>query len=171
MNGLIVATKRFEDSELSYPYYRLQEAGYEMDLATPGGRTITGKVGYEFDADLAVEDKTATEWANEYDILVVPGGKSPEYLRETQVAVDLVREFDERGKPIATICHGPQLLISSGILPDRTLTAVPRLEVDIENAGGRFVDEQVVVDDNLVTSRTPADLPAFMREFVALLEE
>ena len=169
--GLILATDGFEDSELSYPYYRLQEADVEVNLATPNGDSIVGKHEYEFEADFAIDDHDADWWADEYDILVIPGGKSPEMLRiQAPTAAEIVDAFDTNGLPIASICHGAQLLISADILDDRTLTGYWTLEIDIENAGGTYVDEAVVIDDNLVTSRVPSDLPAFMRETINLLE-
>ncbi|MFB6304818.1 MAG: type 1 glutamine amidotransferase domain-containing protein [Haloferacaceae archaeon] len=164
MKGLIVTTDGFEDSEFSYPFYRLEEAGFEVDVATPGAEPVEGKHGYEFEADAGVEDHDPEWWAEKYDLLVVPGGGAPESLRtEAPEAADVVAAFDEAGKPIASICHGAQLLISAGIVEDREVTGYWPLEVDIENAGAEYVDEPAVVDDNLVTARYPADLPAFMQ--------
>ncbi len=165
--ALIIAMDGFEDSELSYPYYRLQEADMDVDIATPDGEEIAGKHGYAFDADLPITDAEP----DTYDLLVVPGGNSPEHLRtEAPAAADLVAAFDDTGTPIAAICHGAQLLISADILDGRTLTGYWTLQVDIENAGGTYQDAEVVVDDNLVTSRVPDDLPAFMRETLQLVQ-
>ena len=172
MNGLIVATNGFEDSEFNYPYYRLREEGHEVDVTTPNGESIEGKHGYEFDADYAIDEHEPAEWAEEYDFLVVPGGRSPESLRrETPEAADIVREFDEREQPVAAICHGAQLLISADVLEGREVTGYWTLEVDVENAGAEFVDEEVAVDGHLVTSRVPDDLPAFMEAFFDLVEQ
>jgi protease I len=168
MQGLILATDGFEDSEFSYPYYRLREAGFDVHVVTPAGEPVTGKHGYGFEADLSVEAYTPEEWAEAYDFAVVPGGDSPEALRtEAPAAADLLRAFDEAGNPIAAICHGLQLLISADVLDGRTVTGYWSLEVDAENAGATWVDEPVVVDDNLLTSRVPDDLPAFMGTFVS----
>lgn len=165
MKALIVTTDGFEDSELTYPYYRLQEAGIEAHIATPDGESVVGKIGEEMDADLAISE--ASE--DEYDLLVVPGGNAPEDLRlEAEEAVDLVREFDGSGKPIAAVCHGAQLLISADVLEGREATGFWAIQVDIENAGATFVDEECVVDDNLITARYPDDMPAW---FSSVLEQ
>ncbi|MFC6904958.1 type 1 glutamine amidotransferase domain-containing protein [Halalkalicoccus tibetensis] len=167
MDALIVTTDGFEDSELTYPYYRLQEAGIGVELATPDGESVTGKIGEEMDADLAISE--ASE--DEYDLLVVPGGNAPEDLRiEAEEAVTLVEEFDESGKPIAAVCHGAQLLISADVLEGREATGFWAIQVDIENAGATFVDEECVVDENLITARYPADLPAWLSTVLEQVE-
>lgn len=172
MRALVLATDGFEDSEFNYPYYRLREADWEVDVATPEGVSVEGKHGYEWDADFAIDEYDADWWASEFDLLVLPGGYSPESLRlEAPAAAEIVAAFDDEGLPIAAICHGTQLLISADVLEGRTVTGYWSLEPDLENAGAEFVDEPVVVDDNLITSRVPDDLPSFMRETFALLEE
>lgn len=171
MKGLIVATDGFEDSEFSYPYYRMQEADWEVDVVTPEGREIEGKHGYTWEGDWSFDEKEASWWADEYDALVIPGGRSPERLRtEAPEAADIAAAFDERDKPIAAICHGLQTLISADVLEGREVTGYWTLEVDIENAGATYVDEPAVVDDNLVTARVPDDLPTFTREFFEMTE-
>lgn len=171
MDALVVSADGFEDSELSYPYYRLQEAGWDVTLATPDGEDISGKHGVEFEADAAISERDADGWVDESDLLVLPGGRAPESIRlSAPEAVDVVAGFDAADEPIASICHGAQLLISADVLEGREATAYASLEVDVENAGATFVDEEVVVDDNLVTSRNPADLPAFMAETLELAE-
>ncbi len=171
MRSIILATDGFEDSELSYPYYRLREEGYNVDIVAPSGDSIEGKHGYEFDVAYHLDERTPSEWADAYDLLVIPGGSSPERLRtEAPMAADIVAAFDAANVPVAGICHAAQLLISADILEDRELTGYWSLEVDIENAGGHYLDEPVVVDDNLVTSRVPDDLPAFMEETFDRLE-
>lgn len=170
MKGLIVTTDGFEDSEFSYPYYRLQEAGFDVDVATPDGESVSGKHDYEFEADLDVDARDPERFADEYDLLVVPGGRAPEQLRvEAPESADVARAFVEADVPVASICHGAQLLISADVLEGRTITCYWTLEVDVENAGAEFVDEPVVVDEPLVTSRVPDDLPAFMAETFDLL--
>jgi len=167
MQGLILATDGFEDSDFSYPYYRLRKAGFDVHVVTPAGEPVTGKHGYEFEADFPFEAHAPEEWTEAYDFAIVPCGDSPEALRpEAPAAADLLRAFDEAGKPIAAICHGLQLLISADVLEGRTVTGYWSLEVDAENAGATWVDEPVVVDDNLVTSRAPEDLPVFMGTFL-----
>lgn len=163
MQAIMLVTDGFEDSEFSYPYYRLQEAGWSVDVATPGGEAIEGKHGTAYEADLAIDDHGPAWWVERYDLLVIPGGHSPESLRlEAPETADIVEAFDGAGLPIAAICHGAQLLISAGVLEGREATGYWSIRVDIENAGATFVDEEAVVDDNLVTARSPADLPAFM---------
>ncbi len=132
-----------------------------MDVATPDGKGVEGKHGYAFDGDVAVKDADAAD----YGLLLIPGGKSPEHLRlHAPEAVDLVRGFDGSGKTISAICHGAQLLMSAGVLEGRSATCYWSIRDDLENAGARFLDESVVVDGNLVTSRHPGDLPDFMAE-------
>ncbi len=159
MRALIIATDRFEDSELFYPYYRLEEAGLEVDLATPDGDSIKGKHGVEMDADMLIEEAEPEK----YDLLVLPGGRSPEHLRlNAPESIEIVKEFDELGTPIASICHGAQLLMSADTLDGREATCYWSIKDDLENAGATFVDKPVVVDGNLITSRHPDDLPEFM---------
>ena len=168
MTALILTTDGFEDSELTCPYYRLQEAGIDVDVATTDGESAEGKHGEEIEADLAIEEAQS----DEYDLLVLPGGYAPENLRlEAPEAADIVGEFDADGKPIASICHGVQLLISADVLDGRDVTGYWSLEVDVENAGATFVDEAAVVDDNLISSRAPQDLPAFMARTLEYAEE
>lgn len=165
MRSLAIATDGVEDVELSYPRYRLLEEDVEVDVATPGGRDIQGKVGYSFSADLAIEDADH----GDYSHLLIPGGRSPERLRLQEGAVELVREFWDAGKFVSAVCHGPQLLISAGVLDGVQATCYPSIADDVRNAGARYVDEAVVVDGKLVTSRRPADLPDFMKESVRKL--
>ena len=172
MRGLIVTTDGFEDSEFSYPYYRLREAGHDVDVATPAAESVEGKHGQEFDADLGIDEYEPAEFADQYDFLVIPGGYAPEQLRiEAPVAADVVEAFDEADQPIAAICHGAQLLISADVIEDREVSGYWTLDVDIENAGAEFADEEAVVDGNLVTARVPDDLPAFASAFIEVLEE
>ncbi|XVH30380.1 type 1 glutamine amidotransferase domain-containing protein [Haloferacaceae archaeon DSL9] len=172
MRALVITGQEFEDTELAYPVYRLREANVETIIATPGGDDVAGKHGIEFEADADVGDFEPTVAADDFDLLVVPGGRAPESIRQrAPVAADIIAAFDDAEKPIASICHGAQLLISAEIVDGRELTAYQALAVDVENAGGTFVDEEVVVDGNLVTSRVPDDLPALMRETFGLLDE
>ena len=170
MDALIITGQAFEDSELLYPNYRLEEAGFEVEVATPDGQAVAGKHGIEVPADGAISEY-GTDAVEEFDLLVVPGGRAPESIRTAAPeAAAIIAGFDEANKPIASICHGVQLLISAGILDGRTLTGYQALAVDIENAGGTFKNQRVVIDDNLVTSRVPDDLPAWMRETLGVVE-
>lgn len=165
-NVLLVVEEGFEDLELYYPKLRLIEAGHVPHVATPDGQPRSGKRGYTIAADLAIDEVAA----GEYDALVVPGGsRSPEQLRVNEGAVRLVREFEAAGKPIASICHGPWLLASAGVLEGKRATCYFMIRDDVRNAGAEYVDEEVVESGNLITSRTPVDLPAFMKTLLSRL--
>ena len=165
----ILATDDFEDLELQVPLERLKEAGYKVLVVGPvGGKIIVGKKGrYRVKTDLGVDSVKP----GDFDALIVPGGYSPDRLRLNMAAVELVRAFGLDRRPIAAICHGPQLLISAGLVNGRTLTSWPSVAIDVKNAGGHYVDEPVVIDGNLVTSRKPADLPQFIDAIISVLQE
>ena len=153
----------FEDSEAIYPYYRLQEAGAQVTLiGLEAGATVTGKHGQPLHADEAAADVTA----DDLDLLVIAGGFGPDKLRTDEGVKALVRGMDEAGKPIAFICHAAWVPISAGILAGRRCTSVPAIADDVRNAGAEWEDAEVVVDGNLVSSRRPDDLPAFMRALI-----
>ncbi|HTP66299.1 MAG TPA: type 1 glutamine amidotransferase domain-containing protein [Geobacteraceae bacterium] len=166
MKALIISADNFEDSELLVPYYRLREAGIEVEVAAPGPGKIKGKHGYE----VAVDRPLAEIDAVGYDLLILPGGKAPDTVRRDTAALDIARSFFARNKPVAAICHGPQTLISAGLLGGRRATCYRTVADELRGAGALYEDSEVVVDGNLVTSRQPADLPAFMREIMKLLE-
>jgi protease I len=165
----ILATDGFEQAELEEPMNALKEAGADVSIVSPKSGKIQGMrhadKGDEFKVDLAL-NKAKPE---DFDALVLPGGlMNPDELRSTPAAVDFVRAFGEAGKPIAAICHGPWVLIEAGLVRGRTLTSWPAIQTDIKNAGGNWVDKEVVVDNGLVTSRKPDDIPAFN---VKMIEE
>jgi protease I len=163
---LLVVEDGFEDLELYYPKLRLVEAGHVAHVATPDGESRSGKRGYPIAADLSIAEADA----GAYDALVVPGGsRSPEQLRVDEDAIRLVRAFEDAGKPIASICHGPWLLASAGVLEGKRATCYYMIRDDVRNAGAEYVDEELVESGNLITSRTPIDLPAFMRALLARL--
>ncbi|HEX8961189.1 MAG TPA: type 1 glutamine amidotransferase domain-containing protein [Geobacteraceae bacterium] len=162
MKALIISADNFEDSELLVPYYRLKEEGIEVDVATPDGGTIRGKHGYEVKADLRIADADPSL----YDLLVLPGGKAPETVRRDAAALAACRRFFEEHKPVAAICHGPQTLISAGLVKGRRATCYRTVADEMREAGALYEDSEVVIDGNLVTSRQPADLPAFLREMM-----
>lgn len=166
MKALIISADNFEDSELLVPFYRLKEEGIEVELASPAGGTIRGKHGYELKADQEI----AGIDPDGYDLLVLPGGKAPEAVRMDAAALAICRRFFERNKPVAAICHGPQTLISAGLLKGRRATCYRTVAEEMKEAGALYEDSEVVVDGNLVTSRQPSDLPAFMREMMRLLK-
>ena len=163
----ILVEDDYEDLELWYPYYRLIEAGFSPELIGPGGRTeYKSKHGYPAHVDLSA-DKAQSK---DYVALLVPGGYAPDRLRRHTSINELVRKFYEEGKLVAAICHAPSVLVSANILKGKKCTCYPSIKDDVMNAGARYIDEEVVVDGNLVTSRRPADLPAFMRAVLRCLE-
>lgn len=165
----VLVTTGFEQSEMTSPREALEKAGAQADLISPAGDTVRAwdetDWGETFDVD--VELKKAKP--EDYDALVLPGGvMNPDKLRIDKKAVEFVRAFFEEQKPIAAICHGPWTLIEAGAVDGRRMTSWPSLQTDLRNAGADWVDEQVVVDNGLVTSRKPADLTAFNKK---MLEE
>jgi protease I len=158
----------FEDSEAVYPYYRLQEAGAAVELiGIEGGETVTGKKGIELTTDQAAADLVPED----IDILVIAGGYGPDKLRTDEGVKALVQGMNDQGKPIAFICHAGWVPVSAGIVAGRRVTSVPAIADDLRNAGASWEDSEVVVDGNLVSSRRPPDLPAFMRALIAVAVE
>lgn len=165
MKALILAADGVEDVEIQYPYYRLQEAGIEVDVAAPETGPIQGKHGPTVKANMAF----SAAKAEDYDVLVLPGGKAPETVRLSDKAVQITKRMMDAGKTVAALCHGPQVLISAGALKGRRATCWPALRDDLKAAGAKYEDSEVVVDGNLITSRMPDDLPAFCRELMKAL--
>ncbi len=165
MKALILVAEGVEDLEFFYPYYRLLEAGWKVDVAGPKGRSVAGKHGYEIEPDLSLADVKA----DGYDLLILPGGKAPETVRLDERALAATRAMMAAGKPVAAICHGVQVLISSGVLQGRKATCWKGVRDDLKAAGAEYLNEEVVVDGNLITSRRPDDLPAFCREIFKAL--
>jgi protease I len=160
MKALIISADHFEDTELLVPYYRLKEAGFEVDVASISRGKINGKHGYEVSVDKSLRDVNTKD----YDLLVLPGGKAPAALRKEPAALEIVKDFFRSNKPVAAICHGPQILVSAGVIQGRRATCYHSVAEELKEAGALYEDSEVVVDGNLVTSRQPSDLPAFMRE-------
>ncbi len=167
MKALFISSDRYEDSELLVPYYRFLEEGIEVDIASMKKGPIKGKHGYEVD----VTRTLAQVSPDDYDILVLPGGKAPEAVRKEPKAVEIARDIFMKGKPVAAICHGPQTLITAGLLKGRRATCYRTVVDELKAAGAIYEDKEVVVDGNLVTSRQPSDLPAFMRETMKLIRK
>ena len=167
-NVAMVLAKNFEDVEATSPKEHLESLGMSVTVIGVDRSPIEGKKGATLTPDMTLAELTPEVEAS-FDALVVPGGGSPENLRIVDEAVDFTRRFVESGKPVASICHGPQLLISAEVLRGRTITAVNKIRDDIKNAGGNYVDEEVVVDGNLISSRVPGDLPAFNRAIATAL--
>ena len=154
----------FDEFEFIYPYYRLQEAGYQVDVAGAKAAEYHGKTGLAAKANLTFEQAKEAD----YDTLVIPGGYAPDKVRREQAALDLVRAFHKAGKPIAMICHAGWVAASAGVLKGVRVTSSTGIKDDLTNAGAKWEDSEVVVDQGFVTSRSPDDLPAFMK---ALLKE
>jgi deglycase len=159
----------YEDSEFTVPFDRLKEAGHEVIVVgSKAGEVITGKRGQS----KATVDRAASQVTpSDFDALVIPGGYSPDHLRTDENVVAFVREFVDSGKPVAAICHGPQLLIEADVVDGRKVTSWPSVRKDLENAGADWVDREVVVDGNVITSRKPDDLDAFCREILSQLND
>ena len=168
--AVVLTADKFEDMELFFPMFRLQEAGWQVDVAAPTLSDIGGEHGYELKPDKLIGDVNP----DDYDLLFIPGGYpdgAPATVRLLPKAQDITRSFLQKGKAVASICHGPWTLVSAGVVKGRHLTSywhdgVPE---QIKAAGGLWEDKEVVVDRNLVTSRWPMDLPAFMREVMRLV--
>lgn len=164
----ILATDGFEDSEFTEPLRALQDHGASVDVVSTSSGSITGKNGHE----AGVDTTTAQVRAEDYDALVLPGGVSNgDAIRLDGHAVSFTRAFFEQHKPVAAICHGGWILADADVLRGRTVTSYPSLRTDLRNAGAEWVDEEVVVDQGLVTSRTPDDLPAFNAKLVEEIAE
>ncbi len=162
VKALIISGDMFEDSELLVPRYRFLEENIDVDVASLKVGAITGKHGYKVAVELSLEEIDPSS----YDLLVLPGGKAPANLRESETLLSLVRQFFEENKPVAAICHGPQILVAAGVLIGRKATCYKSVAQELKRAGADYRDEEVVVDGNLITSRVPGDLPDFMREIM-----
>jgi protease I len=168
----ILVADGFEQVELSKPREALDHAGAVTQIVSPAGKKVKGwnhtEWGEEMDVDVALKSADA----GEFDALQLPGGvMNPDHLRMDPAAVEFVKHFFESGKPVAAICHAPWSLIEADVVRGRRITSWPSLKTDLRNAGAEWVDEEVVRDGNLVTSRKPDDIPAFNREMIALFAE
>ncbi len=170
--AVILTADRFEDMELLFPLFRLLEMGWQVDVAAPNMKEISGEHGYTFNPTITIDEVNP----DNYDLLIIPGGfpdGAPATVRKIKKAQDITKSFFEKNKLVASICHGPWTLASADVINGRRLTSywhdgVPE---DIKAAGGKWEDKEVVVDGNLITSRWPMDLPAFMREIVKKVEK
>ena len=162
---LLFAAPMFEDLELLYPLHRLREEGADVVVAGLGEREYTGKNGHPVEVDTDVEQVSARE----FDAVIIPGGYAPDHLRRSENVLEIVREAHEEEKPVAFICHAGWVPISAGIVKGRRVTSVGAIRDDLVNAGAEWVDQEVVVDGNLISSRRPPDLGAFCRAIIEAL--
>lgn len=172
MKAIMLTADKFEDMEVFFPYFRLLEEGIEVDIAGPKKGEIHGEHGYELHIDKTFKDVNP----DDYDLLILPGGSpdgAPTTVRKSPIAQNIAKSFFSANKSVASICHGPYTLISAGLVKGRKLTSYWEDGVpdEIKKAGGNYVDMEVVVDGNLVTSRYPGDLPSFMREMMKMVRK
>ncbi len=171
--AIILTADRFEDFELFVPYFRFMEEGVAVDVAAPAKEKLTGENGYFFEnVDLTIDEVDPQD----YDLLFIPGGSpqgAPTTVRQSPRAQEVARAFFAADKPVAAICHGPYLLVSANVVAGRRLTSYwgDGVPDEIKAAGGIYLDQHVVVDGNLVTSRWPMDLPAFMQEVMRMIRK
>jgi protease I len=164
---IVLAEEMYNEYELWYPYYRLKEAGADVTLVGSGSaESYKAKSGLEVNVDTSADQVSAAD----YDGVVIPGGYAPDRMRRYPSMVKLVRDFFEAGKVVAAICHAGWMLASAEIIEGKTVTCFFSIKDDLIHAGGNYVDKEVVVDGNLITSRTPDDLPAFMRAVIEGLQ-
>lgn len=166
MRVLIISADGFEDSELEEPLAALRRRGVEVDIASTRSGPITGKHGLEVDATHGIDQVKA----DDYVMLVLPGGKAPAKLRRDERVLEVARAFFYQSKPVGAICHGPQILASAGLVEARRMTAYESVRPELERLGANVSDEPLVVDGKLFTSRNPDDLPAFTREMLLRLD-
>jgi deglycase len=166
--ALILAADDFEDMELLYPLYRLREEQVAVTVAGLDDRPVTGKKGH---GPVPVDTTVGQVAADDFDALVIPGGYAPDKLRRSEAVLSLVRAFDEAGKPVAFICHAGWVPISAKIVKGRRATSVAAIRDDMVNAGVDWVDQATVVDGNLISARTPADLGPWMQALLTALEK
>lgn len=168
---LIMATDGFEQSELEVPLERLADAGADVDVASISSGKITGWDGDDWGEDVEVDLTLAEVSVDRYDALVLPGGQiNPDLLRVEERAIEIIRDFAGAGKPVAAICHAPWLLVEAGLAKGRQMTSYKSIRTDVANAGAEVLDEAVVEDGNLITSRCPDDLPDFCDAIVNAVE-
>jgi protease I len=168
----ILAADMFERVELEQPRQALEDAGAEVEVVSIHDGEIKGFDHFDPATTVKVDRTVEEASPDDYDALLVPGGVgNPDQLRGDENAVAFVRDFHDAGKPLAVICHGPWMLVESGVVRGRTVTSWPTLQTDVRNAGGEWVDEEVVVDGTIVTSRKPDDIPAFNEKMLELFAE
>jgi protease I len=166
MKALFLIADDFEDIQFFCPYFRLREGGGSVTVISPTEEDeVVGLHGYAIQPDMAIQNVTPSD----YDVLVIPGGRSPERLRLSEEAVDLARTFVQDGTPVAAIGHGPQLLISAGAIDGKSITCEPGIRDDVRGAGGSYQDEEVVVDGGLITARGTDEIHLFCESIVSVV--
>ncbi|HOR42304.1 MAG TPA: type 1 glutamine amidotransferase domain-containing protein [Atribacterota bacterium] len=163
----ILVENLYEDQELWYPYYRLKEAGYEVKVVGPENKTYYSKNQYPVVTDFSIDEVKAEDFAG----VVIPGGYAPDHLRRHPKILNFVRKIFEKDGLVAMICHAAWVPISAGILNEKNATCVSAIKDDLINAGANYLDQEVVIDHHLVSSRTPRDLPAFLPAILKVLNE
>jgi protease I len=164
----ILVEQMYQELEVWYPLYRLREAGCQVSLVGPeAGQTYPSKLGYPAKSDKAARDVSA----NDFDVLVIPGGYAPDHMRRCEAMIRLTSTMAEQGKIVAAICHGGWVLCSTQALKGKKATCFFAIKDDVINAGAKYLDAEVVRDGNLITSRKPDDLPAFMQTIIQALRE
>ena len=168
----ILATNGFEEVELSSPKEYLEKQGWKAEIVSPESGSIRSWASTEWGKDYKVDQELKNVKATDYDALVLPGGViNPDKLRTNENALAFIKDFFKAGKPVAAICHGPQILISADLVNGWKMTSYPSIKIDLMNAGAEWHDQEVVVDKGLVTSRNPDDLPAFNKKLVEEIRE
>ena len=168
IRAAVLVEQQYQEMEVWYPLYRLREAGCKVTVVGPeANQTYPSKLGYPVKSDRAAKDVKA----DDFDVLVIPGGFAPDYLRRHEAILKLVGSMVEQGKVVAAICHGPWVLCSTQALKGRKVTCFSSIKDDVSNAGGKYVDQEVVRDGNIITSRTPEDLPAFLQTLIQAVRE
>ena len=168
VRAAVLVEQQYQEMEVWYPVYRLREAGCTVTLIGPeADKSYPSKLGYPARSDRAAKDVSAAD----FDVLVIPGGFAPDYLRRSEAILRLVRGMAEQGKVVAAICHGPWVLCSTPALKGKRATCFFAIKDDVINAGGQYVDAEVVRDGNLITSRKPDDLPAFLQTILHAAQE
>lgn len=158
----ILLENQYQDLEVWYPYYRMKEEGADVDLVAPKKGEYKGKYGYPAGADVEIKSVSA----DDYDAIIIPGGFAPDYMRRNEAMVKFVKDMHDAGKLVASICHGGWMLASAEIVDGRRVTSYKAIHDDLRHAGAEVVDEEVVVDGNIITSRKPDDLPAFCKAII-----
>ncbi len=168
----ILATNGFEQAELEVPQKKLREAGATVEVVSPQGGEIKGWDEKDWGRPVKVDKTLGEVSAKDYDAIVLPGGQlNPDYLRVNQQAIAFIKDFYASGKVVAAVCHAPWLLIEAGIIKGRRATSYKSIKTDVINAGGQWIDEEVVTDQGLITSRQPSDLDAFSAKIVEEIKE